>query len=75
MNFLIFRDFSEFIFEFKSFKKIKKRIKRGFIFARDMWMRRGTQGHVAEPRGPMRALAWRGCDTCAYLYLLIILGL
>ena len=35
MNFRIFLDFSEFIFEFKSFKKIKKRIKRGSIFARD----------------------------------------
>ena len=29
------------------------------------WIRRGTQGHVAEPRGPTRAPAWRGGDTCA----------
>ena len=31
-----------------------------------------SQGHVAEPRGPTRAPAWRGGDTCAYLYLLVI---
>ena len=30
-----------------------------------MWVRRGTQGHVAEPRGPTRAPAWRGGDTWA----------
>ena len=35
-------------------------------------MRRGTQGHVAEPRGPTRAPAWHGCDTCVYIYLLVI---
>ena len=56
MNFLIFRDFldfSEFIFEFKLFKTIKNNNKKGGYFrAGPTWMRRGTQGHVAEPRGP-----------------------
>ena len=47
MNFLIFRDFSEFIFEFKSFKTIKKKNKKGVYF---------LAGHVdatwpARPRG------------------------
>ena len=27
-------------------------------------MRRGTQGHVAEPREPMQAPAWRGGNKC-----------
>ena len=39
-------------------------------------MRCGTQGHVAEPHGPTRAPAWRGCDMCAYIlyiYIYIIL--
>ena len=35
-------------------------------------MRRGTEGHVAEPRGSTRAPVWRGCDTCTYLYLLVL---
>ena len=63
MNFLIFRDFSgifRICFRFKSFKIIKKINKKGVYFrAGPAWMRRGTQGHVAEPRGPTRAPAWR----------------
>ena len=36
-------------------------------------MLRGSQGHVAEPRRPTRAPAWRAGDTWhAYLYLLVI---
>ena len=38
MNFLILRDFlefSEFIFDFKSIKTMKKIIKRGLLIARD----------------------------------------
>ena len=35
------------------------------------WMRRGTQGHVAEPRGPMRVPAWHRGDIYI-LYLLYI---
>ena len=46
MNFLILRDFlefSEFIFNFKSFKIIKKLNKKGVYFrAGPAWMRRGT---------------------------------
>ena len=69
----MFPDFFEFIFEFKSFKNFLKNNNKGFSFcAGPTWMRRGTQGHVAEPRGPTRALGWHGCDTCAYLYLLVI---
>ena len=72
MNFLIFRDFPEFIFEFKSFKKIKKRIKRGLVFARDPCecdvARKATWQSHADPRKRLR-----GADvTCAYLYLLVI---
>ena len=38
-------------------------------------MRRGMQGHVAEPRGPTRAPAWRGGDMCAiYIFIYIIYG-
>ena len=36
-------------------------------------MQRGTQGHVAEPRGPTRAPAWRGGDMCAHLHNLYII--
>ena len=35
MNFLIFRDFSEFIFDFFTIKTIKKKRKEGGIFAQD----------------------------------------
>ena len=70
MNFLIFRDFSKFILDFKSIKTIKKYKKRFIFHAGPTWMRRDTQGHVAKPRGPTRAPACRGGDTCAYLYLL-----
>ena len=35
MNFLIFRDFFEFIFDFKSIKKIKIKAKMGLFFVRD----------------------------------------
>ena len=79
MNFLIFRDFSRIFriyFRFKSIKNNLKKNKNGVYFhAGPTWMRRGTQGHMAEPREPTRALAWRGSDKCAYLYLLVILGL
>ena len=36
-------------------------------------MRRGTQDHVVEPRGPTRAPAWCGCDTCAYIHIIYII--
>ena len=80
MNFLIFRDFSgifRIYFRFKTIKKKFKKNKKGVYFrSGPTWMRRGTQGHVAEPRRPMRAPTWRRGDTChAYLYILIILGL
>ena len=35
-------------------------------------MRRGTQGHVAEPRGPMRVPAWHRGDVYIYIFLLYI---
>ena len=44
-------------------------MQKGFLFrAGPTWMRRGTQGHVATPRGPTRRL--RG-DVTHYLYLYI----
>ena len=36
-------------------------------------MRRGTQGHVAEPREPTQAPAWRGGDTCMHIIFSYIL--
>ena len=37
-------------------------------------MQRGTQGHVAEPREPRRALAWRRGDMYArYIFIYYIL--
>ena len=75
MNFLIFRDFSgifQIYFRFKSIKKIEKRLKRGFIFCTGpTWVRRGTQGHVAESREPTRARAWREGDTWAIFIFII----
>ena len=58
---------------FNPLKQLKKKNKKGVYFhAGPTWMRHGTQGHVAEPRGPTRARAWHGGDTCAYTYLLVI---
>ena len=31
-----------------------------------------TQGHVAEPREPTRAPAWRGGDTCMHIIFIYI---
>ena len=57
MIFTNFRDFSDFIFDLKTFKIINKKKKKGMSFrAGPTWMRRGTQGHVAAPRGPTRRL-------------------
>ena len=66
MNFLIFRDFlefSEFIFDLNLLKTIKKIKKAVDFFTGPTWVRRGMQGHVAEPHGPTRAPEWRGGDT------------
>ena len=74
MNFLIFRDFSGFfkmnfaIFNVKNDFKISK---KGGVYSRGAtWMRRGTQGHVAAPRGPTRVPTWRGCDV--FIFIIII---
>ena len=49
-------------------------MQKGFDFSRGpTWMRHGTQGHVAQPRGPARVTALHDV-TCAYLYLLVIEG-
>ena len=74
MIFPIFKNFLEFIFIFKPFKKISK--KGVFYRAGPAQMQRGTQGHVAEPREPTRAPTWRGGDTCAryiFLYYYIVI--
>ena len=72
-----FRDFYGFFLNLFSIFKLLKQLKnwkKGVYFcAGPTWMQCGTQGHVAKPRGPTRAPAWCGGDTChAYLYLLII---
>ena len=38
-----------------------------------MWMRRGTQAQVVEPRGPTRAPMWRRGDRCAIFVCIYIL--
>ena len=35
------------------------------------WMRRGTQGHVAAPRGPTQRATWRNISyitLCIHIY-------
>ena len=54
--FLIFLDFYEFYFRFKMFKIIKKLTKSVYISHGATWMRCGTQGRVAAPRGPAQRL-------------------
>ena len=72
-EFPIFRDFFRiFLINFKilNVKNNLIKAKRGFFRAGPMWMRRGTQGHVAAPREPTQRL--RGDVTGArYLYLLL----
>ena len=69
MNFLFLGIFFGFLKQFFLFYfrfliiKINKKIKKGG--AGPAWMRRGTQGHVAAPRGPAQCL--RG----AYIYSII----
>ena len=54
MNFLFLGIFSELLSIFLTIKK--KNAKRFYFHAGPTWMRRGTQGHVAAPRGPTRRL-------------------
>ena len=51
-----FRIFNDFIFYLNRFKIDKKNKKIFFCRAGPAWMRRGTQGHVAAPRGPAQRL-------------------
>ena len=46
------------IFDFSVFKLIEIKAKRVHISREPTWMRHGMQGHVAEPRGPVRVPAW-----------------
>ena len=59
-EFSIFRDFfrifSELLSIFLTIKKNKINAKRFYFRAGPTWMRRGTQCHVAAPRGPTRRL-------------------
>ena len=60
MNFLFlgifFQIFSEFISILNNKNELKND-KKLFIFrVGPMWMRRGTQGHMAAPRGPTRRI-------------------
>ena len=70
MNFLIFRDFFEFIFEFKSFKTIKKLIKRGLVFAREPRgchvARKATWQRHADPRERLRGAEVR--RVCIFIF-------
>ena len=62
-EFSIFRNF----FQIFNNKNKLKNDKNDFIFrAGPTWMRRGTQGHVAAPRGPTRRL-------CGVMYILLLL--
>ena len=58
MNFLIFRDFFEFIFDFKSIKKIKIKAKMSLFFAQDPRgcdvARKATWQSHADPRKRLR---------------------
>ena len=63
--FCIFPDFSDFYFLFKTVFKKKKCFG---LRAGPAWMRRGTQGHVAAPRGPAQRL--RGAVNL-YIYYII----
>ena len=74
MNFLnlgIFPEFSEIIFDLNLLKTIKKRIKRGFIFARDPRgcnvARKATWQSHAGPRGANEADV-----TCIFIFIVII---
>ena len=75
MIFTIFRDFSVFfgflklffLFYFR-FLIINKNLKKGG--AGPAWMRRGTQGHVAAPRGPFAAPTWR----VYFIYSIILIS-
>ena len=64
--FLIFQNLFSI---FKVLKTIQKGQKVVYSRVGPTWMRRGTQGHVAQPRRPTRALAWRGGDTCVHIYI------
>ena len=74
MIFTTFRDFSEFflisndfIFYLNRFKINKN--KKNILRAGPAWMRRGTQGHMAAPRGPAQRL--RGAYILQYYLDLI----
>ena len=71
MIFIIFRDFSGFFwiffydFIFSSKHEINKKMGAG-----PAWMRRGTQGHVAVPRGPAQCL--RGAYYIVFIFIVNI---
>ena len=74
MIFTTFRDFSEFFLIFNDFIfylnrfKINKNKKINILRAGPAWMRRGTQGHVAAPRGPAQRL--RGAYIYSFIYII-----
>ena len=73
MNFLIlaiFLDFFLIYFRFLDDKKQLKNGKKGVYFrVGPAWMRRGTQGHVAKPRGLTRTSTWR---NVTYRYIILL---
>ena len=62
--------FLNFFLSLNRLKQLKKGKKGVYFCVGPTWMRRGMQGHMAEPRGLTQVPAWRGCDT--YIYLLVI---
>ena len=58
-------------------KKFKNGKKGVYFPAGPTWMRRGTEGHMGEPRRPTRALAWRDViyiyDIYIYISYIILL--
>ena len=74
MNFLFLGIFFRIFFKFISILNNKNELKNDkklFIFcAGPTWMRRGTQGHVATPRGAYAAYTY-----IYYLHTLYIMGI
>ena len=72
MNFLFLGIFPGFfLFYFRFLNRFFNKNKKKFFFRKGpAWMRRGTQGHVATPRGPAQRLRGAISNFGYYLYIL-----